>query len=110
MGVKQVDTPQELLEALADPGEFLTSLAESSIPIALKLARPKLEPELKRHGLTWEDAVPIFETLDTLEEIRALGVRLSLDDFGTGFSSLSYLERLPIDELKIERVDHGVRR
>jgi diguanylate cyclase (GGDEF)-like protein len=40
---------------------------------------------------------------EVLERLRALGVRLSLDDFGTGQSSLSYLKRLPLDELKIDR-------
>jgi len=38
-----------------------------------------------------------------LNEIRALGVRVSVDDFGTGFSALSYLKRLPVDTLKIDR-------
>jgi diguanylate cyclase (GGDEF)-like protein len=40
---------------------------------------------------------------EVLNRLRALGVRLSLDDFGTGQSSLSYLKRLPLDELKIDR-------
>lgn len=38
-----------------------------------------------------------------LNEIRELGVRVSVDDFGTGFSALSYLKRLPVDTLKIDR-------
>ncbi|HSJ96701.1 MAG TPA: EAL domain-containing protein, partial [Myxococcota bacterium] len=38
-----------------------------------------------------------------LEELRAIGVRISLDDFGTGWASLSYLRRLPVDVLKIDR-------
>ena len=40
---------------------------------------------------------------EVLARLRALGVRLSLDDFGTGHSSLSYLKRLPLDEVKIDR-------
>ena len=40
---------------------------------------------------------------EVLERLRALGVRLSLDDFGTGHSSLAYLKRLPLDEVKIDR-------
>ena len=38
-----------------------------------------------------------------LQALKALGVRLTLDDFGTGFSSLSYLRRFPISTLKIDR-------
>ena len=43
------------------------------------------------------------ETLLVLKKIKAMGVRISLDDFGTGFSSLSYLNKLPIDTIKIDR-------
>jgi EAL domain-containing protein (putative c-di-GMP-specific phosphodiesterase class I) len=42
-------------------------------------------------------------TVKKLEELRRLGVRFWVDDFGTGFSSLSYLRRFPIDALKIAR-------
>lgn len=41
--------------------------------------------------------------LPLFQSIKKLGVSISLDDFGTGFSSLSYLQRFPIDNLKIDR-------
>ncbi len=41
--------------------------------------------------------------LRTLEMLRAIGVSVSLDDFGTGWSSLAYIKRMPLDELKIDR-------
>lgn len=41
--------------------------------------------------------------LVVLDRLRVLGLRLSVDDFGTGQSSLTYLKRLPVDEVKIDR-------
>jgi diguanylate cyclase (GGDEF)-like protein len=38
-----------------------------------------------------------------LDRLRAIGVRLSVDDYGTGYSSLAYLQALPVDELKLDR-------
>ena len=42
-------------------------------------------------------------TIRSLQELKRLGVRISLDDFGIGHSSLSYLKRFPIDTLKIDQ-------
>lgn len=45
----------------------------------------------------------IDQAVQTLESLRDLGFRIALDDFGTGLSSLNYLQKLPIDTLKIDR-------
>ncbi len=42
-------------------------------------------------------------SLAVLEQLTALGIRLSVDDFGTGFSSLAYLKQLPVSAIKIDR-------
>ena len=42
-------------------------------------------------------------SLSVLRRLKALGVRLSVDDYGSGYSSLAYLQQLPVDELKIDR-------
>ncbi|SVB52992.1 uncharacterized protein METZ01_LOCUS205846, partial [marine metagenome] len=64
--------------------------------------------QLSGSNLSIELTESVFgESLDTvsvlLNELRAMGITVSIDDFGTGFSSLVYLKKLPIDELKIDR-------
>ena len=44
-----------------------------------------------------------FRAKKTLEKIKNTGIRLSIDDFGTAYTSLSFLKKLPVDELKIDR-------
>lgn len=50
-----------------------------------------------------------LQTIETLSMLKKLGLRLALDDFGTGYSSLAYLQKLPIDILKIDKAFvHGL--
>jgi EAL domain-containing protein (putative c-di-GMP-specific phosphodiesterase class I) len=43
------------------------------------------------------------ENVETLHQLRAMGISIVLDDFGTGYSSLSYLRMFPFDKIKIDR-------
>ena len=58
-----------------------------------------LELELTERMLM--DDVPMMQ--QTLNELRALGLHISVDDFGTGYTLLSHLTQLPIDKLKVDR-------
>jgi diguanylate cyclase (GGDEF)-like protein len=72
--------------------------------VGTTLLSNQLEPALVALEFTESALIaanPVTETI--LEELQALGVRTGLDDFGTGFSSLAYLKRFPIDFLKIDR-------
>lgn len=84
---------------------------------ALTLLSPnfsdKIRACIERHGvpaqsITLELTESCFmnsldRSLLVMHHLRSLGFRFSVDDFGTGFSSLSYLKHLPIQELKIDR-------
>jgi diguanylate cyclase (GGDEF)-like protein len=72
--------------------------------VAELLARHGVEPALLEIELT-ETAVldDPARAKGVLEELSALGVRLSVDDFGTGYASIAYLTALPIDTLKIDQ-------
>ena len=68
------------------------------------LNETSLKPELLELEITESSAMQSPETsVRTLYELKKLGIRVSLDDFGTGHSSLSYLKRFPIDTLKIDQ-------
>lgn len=72
--------------------------------VAAALAESGLQPGLLQieitESLLMDDPV---EAVDTLKRLKALGVALAIDDFGTGYSSLGFLNRYPVDCLKVDR-------
>jgi EAL domain-containing protein (putative c-di-GMP-specific phosphodiesterase class I) len=75
------------------PDEVTTVLARHGVPPAL------LELEITETALMTE---PI-RARRLLEQLAEIGVRLSIDDFGAGYTSLGHLKNLPVNELKIDR-------
>ncbi|WPZ04551.1 EAL domain-containing protein [Blastomonas marina] len=68
------------------------------------LAASAIDPARLEMEITESVFISDMERTDKLfRDLKKLGVRLSLDDFGTGFSSLSYLGRAPFDKVKIDR-------
>ncbi|MCQ6275241.1 EAL domain-containing protein [Bacillus sp. V3B] len=63
----------------------------------------ELPPDSLELEITESTIQNVEESIEILNQLRKLGVKLSIDDFGTGFSSLSYLKKLPIDNLKIDK-------
>jgi diguanylate cyclase (GGDEF)-like protein/PAS domain S-box-containing protein len=84
------------------PAQFRSRSLLATIVNALATSRlpaHRLELEITETLLMLEDA----DTHRAMEDIRALGVKLALDDFGIGYSSLSYLQRFRFDKIKIDR-------
>jgi diguanylate cyclase (GGDEF)-like protein len=82
------------------------NLLDGSLPheIERMLRRHSLAPEALQLEITESMIMSDPErALLTVQELSDLGVKLAVDDFGTGHSSLANLKRLPIDELKIDR-------
>ena len=62
-----------------------------------------IEPRLIELEITESMSMDLNQSLPILEELKNLGIQISVDDFGTGYSSLNYLRKLPIDHVKIDR-------
>lgn len=94
--------PPLVVSVNVSPRQFRHESLVDNIAQALRqsgLPAKYLQIELTE-GLLMQDAK---HHLAMLEQIRALGVQISVDDFGTGYSSLAYLKRFPVDQLKIDR-------
>jgi diguanylate cyclase (GGDEF)-like protein len=92
---------------------FSVSVNLSAIQIARDDVAEMVGSALRRHALGGERlTIELTESgivqdprraTQVLEELKGLNVRVAMDDFGTGYTSLAYLQRLPIDILKIDR-------
>lgn len=67
------------------------------------LDKTGLKPEYLELEITENVLIDSFDIVDILWELKKFGVKISLDDFGTGFSSLNYLSKLPLNTLKIDK-------
>ena len=67
------------------------------------LQKTGLEPHFLEVEITESMTADIESTILMLQHLKKIGVRISIDDFGTGFSSLSYLKYFPVDTLKIDQ-------
>lgn len=84
------------------PAQFREKSLVSIIGSALEsagLSADRLDLEITEGVLLSDEE----GTMQTLNELVALGVRVSMDDFGTGYSSLSYLRKFPFDKIKIDQ-------
>ena len=84
-------SPRQLRQELL--AETVASLLQET-----GLRASSLEIEITESLFMHDDGIGI----QTLTELRNMGVLISIDDFGTGYSSLSYLKRLPIDSIKLD--------
>ncbi len=104
---------QACLDAATWPAEIKVAVNMSAVQFDQGDIAAVVQDALRASGLparrleieVTETALLKYEsrTLETLERLRALGVGLVLDDFGTGFASLAYLRNFTFDKIKIDR-------
>jgi diguanylate cyclase (GGDEF)-like protein len=119
-GLMEAVTDVVLSRAVEDAAGWYA--AGVHIPVAVNLSAPSLNDEstpdrilaaLAERGLT-ADALSVEITEDlllasvvrartVLDRLRQSGIRVAIDDFGSGYSTMTYLHELPIDELKLDR-------
>lgn len=67
------------------------------------LYKTKLPPEFLELELTENMIIHYQDTIEKIHALKNMGIKIALDDFGSGFSSISYLKKLPLDRIKIDR-------
>jgi EAL domain-containing protein (putative c-di-GMP-specific phosphodiesterase class I) len=82
------------------------ALADPRLPLTIRgaLAESRLAPErLHLEVVESRSLLDVPGLADRLKSLRRIGIRVSLDDFGTGFSCLTWLQELPVDRIKVDR-------
>lgn len=105
LGVWQVDYPNASRFTVAVNVSMRQLLQPNFLEeVTAIFERTGVPPQMIELELTETSAManPV-QTIETLTRLKRLGLRLALDDFGTGYSSLAYLQKLPIDVLKIDK-------
>jgi diguanylate cyclase (GGDEF)-like protein len=119
-GLMDAITDVVILRAVRDSAAW--HAAGVDIPVAINLSAPSLDDEklpdrllsvLAEHGMPADSlSVEITEDLllasvrrtrNVLDRLRGNGIRVAIDDFGSGYATMSYLRDLPVDELKLDR-------
>jgi diguanylate cyclase len=118
-GLMRTVTDLVLDQALGDAAQW--RLRGFAVPVAVNLFPPlvgdvslpsRISDALARHDLPGESLIieitedllldNIDRTRKVLETLRERGIHIALDDFGSGYSALTYLRKLPIDEVKVD--------
>ncbi len=86
------------LSAIQVARDDVASMVSNSL-MASGLSGNRLSLELTESSIVQDPA----RAMRVFDSLKALGASLAMDDFGTGYSSLAYLQRLPIDVLKIDK-------
>ncbi len=119
-GLMRTVTDLVLDQALGDAAQW--RLRGIAVPVAVNLFPPlvgdvnlpnRVFDALARHDLPGESLIieitedllldNIDRTRNVLETLRERGIHIALDDFGSGYSALTYLRKLPIDEVKVDQ-------
>ena len=97
LGIEPVPISVNISGVEFDRPDIVTNVAEI-------LKRTRVNPDFIELELTENVAIGNREAcIERMHQLKGLGLRLAMDDFGTGFSSLSYLQDLPLDVLKIDQ-------
>lgn len=98
----QLQHPKLLVSVNISPRQFMRGDLRKTLERVLQssgLAASCLEIEITESMLLEYGE----RTLDLLRDIRSMGIQVAIDDFGIGYSNLSYIKRFPIDRLKIDQ-------